>query len=192
MERSITETEVETTNAEISYSSSNSLVVITSKEELLAKKQEEYQAMEEELNNLHNQYNTLNEEKDEEIKKKELYLVQEETAEKQISLLKNRMQEIVQKKNNAMSLLEEKKRDIGAISSIPAGAENYRNHSQSQLKNLLSKANKHLLKFDKVNRKAMSQYLLFSERKNEFIKRHKELEEGLESIHTLITVRNEL
>ena len=164
-------------------------MAITNKEELLAKKQEEYQAMEEELNNLHNQYNVLNEEKDEEIKKKELYLVQEETAEKQITLLKNRMQEIVQKKNNAVALLEEKKRDIGAISSIPSGAENYRNHSLSQLKNLLNKANKHLLKFDKVNRKAMSQYLLFSERKNEFIKRHKELEEGLESIHTLITVR---
>ena len=100
------------------------------------------------------------------------------------------MQEIVQKKNNAMALLEEKKRDIGTISSIPAGAENYRDYSQNQLKNTLNKANKHLLKFDKVNRKAMSQYLLFSERKNEFIKRHQELEEGLESIHSLITVRS--
>ena len=36
--------------------------------------------------------------------------------------------------------------------------------SQSRLKGLLAKANDHLLKFDKVNRKAMSQFLLFSER----------------------------
>ena len=63
-----------------------------------------------------------------------------------------------------VSLLEEKRRDVSVLSSIPAGAERYREYSASRLKSLLSKANKHLLKFDKVNRKAMSQYLLFSER----------------------------
>ena len=99
------------------------------------------------------------------------------------------MQEIVQKRNNALSLLEEKRRDIGAISSIPSGAENYKNYSPNQLKTILNKANQHLLKYDKVNRKAMNQYRLFSERKKEFMNRNKELEEGTESIHSLIAVR---
>ena len=35
----------------------------------------------------------------------------------------------------------------------------------------------------------MNQYLLFSERKKEFMNRNKELEEGTESIHSLIAVR---
>ena len=89
---------------------------------------------------------------------------QEEELETRIATLRNRMQELLQKRNNLLGLLEEKRRDISAISSIPAGAEQYRDYSQSRLKGLLAKANDHLLKFDKVNRKAMSQFLLFSER----------------------------
>lgn len=74
------------------------------------------------------------------------------------------MQELLQKRNNALGLLEEKRRDVSVLSSIPAGVEEYRELSTSQLKARLNKANKQLMKIDKVNRKAMSQYVLFNER----------------------------
>lgn len=170
------------------YATSNSKLDIETKESLLKKKKEEYDQIQQELSQLQTRHHVLTQENEIELRKKEQLKNQEEVVEKQISSLRNRMQEIVQKRNNAMGLLEEKRRDVGAISSIPAGAENYKNYNQNQLKAILNKANKHLLKFDKVNRKAMNQYLLFSERKNEFKKRHKELEEGMESIHALMAV----
>lgn len=172
----------------VRYSSEETRLMITSKESQLKKKQEEYTDLQQELSQLQTRYNEVIRERNQAMKQQEELKEQEETIEKQIGSLRNRMQEIVQKRNNAMGLLEEKRRDIGSISSIPAGAENYRHYSQEQLKTILNKANKHLLKYDKVNRKAMSQYLLFSEKRNEFKKRHKELEEGLKSIHSLISV----
>lgn len=155
----------------------------------MEQKRRAYEAIQAELAQLQGRYQELSQHRDNETKKKEQLKTQEEVIEKQISSLRNRMQEIVQKRNNAMGLLEEKRRDIGAISSIPAGADQYREYTPSQLKTILNRANQHLLKFDKVNRKAMNQYLLFSERKNEFKQRHKELEEGLDSIHALMAVR---
>ena len=171
------------------YLSTTTRAMVESKESVLKKKQEEYERIQQEVQQLQNQYQVLNQERENERKKKEEWKEEEDQIETQIYSLRNRMQEIVQKRNNALSLLEEKRRDIGAISSIPSGAENYKNYSSNQLKTILNKANQHLLKYDKVNRKAMNQYLLFSERKKEFMNRNKELEEGTESIHSLIAVR---
>ena len=89
---------------------------------------------------------------------------QEEQLEGKISSLRNRMQELLQKRNNALGLLEDKRRDVSVLSSIPAGSEEYREMTANQLKSRLKKANKHLMKYDKVNRKALSQYVLFNER----------------------------
>ena len=89
---------------------------------------------------------------------------EEEQFESNISLLQNNMQELLQKRNNALGLLEDKRKDVSVLSSIPAGSEEYREMSTSQLKSRLKKANKHLMKYDKVNRKALSQYVLFNER----------------------------
>lgn len=172
----------------ITYNATNSRLVVESKEQEVAMKKAEYDGIQTELAQLQARFQEITHKREEELKKKEELKAEEEVIERQVSTLRNRMQEIVQKRNNAMGLLEEKRRDIGTISSIPAGAEQYREYSQSQLKRLLNRANQHLLKFDKVNRKAMNQYLLFSERKNEFKSRHKELEEGLQSIHSLIAV----
>ena len=56
----------------------------------------------------------------------ELAKATEEALESQIGGLRNRMQELLQKRNNALALLEEKRRDVSVLSSIPAGAERYR------------------------------------------------------------------
>ena len=98
------------------------------------------------------------------------------------------MQELLQKRNNAMMLLDEKRREISTISSIPEGADRYRDYSPELLKRKLDEANKKLLKFDKVNRKALDQYKLFDDKRNDFDRRHQELVNGMESIHGLIRV----
>ena len=87
-----------------------------------------------------------------------------------------------------MALLDEKRREISTISSIPEGADRYRDYSPELLKRKLDEANKKLLKFDKVNRKALDQYKLFDDKRNDFDRRHQELVNGMESIHGLIRV----
>ncbi|KAK8822103.1 hypothetical protein WA538_000196 [Blastocystis sp. DL] len=164
---------------------------VEAQEAQLQRRREELAHVQQDLASLEERRVALVRQRDSEQEKMERAKSEEETLESQIGSLRNRMQELLQKRNNAMGLLEEKRRDVSVLSSIPAGAERYREYSASRLKSLLSKANKHLLKFDKVNRKAMSQYLLFSERRSEFQKRHEELEEGMKSIHKLIDTLDE-
>ena len=137
---------------------------VEAQEAQLQRRREELAHVQQDLASLEERRVALVRQRDSEQEKMERAKSEEETLESQIGSLRNRMQELLQKRNNAMGLLEEKRRDVSVLSSIPAGAERYREYSASRLKSLLRKANKHLLKFDKVNRKAMSQYLLFSER----------------------------
>lgn len=140
---------------------------LEARETLLQRRREELSKVQADLEGLEQRRLSVIQQRDSEQSKMEQAKTTEETLESQIGTLRNRMQELLQKRNNALGLLEEKRRDVSVLSSIPAGAERYRDYSTSHLKTLLNKANKHLLKFDKVNRKAMSQYLLFSERVGE-------------------------
>lgn len=157
---------------DVTVYAANSSESLEKQEALLAKKKEELARAQEEAERLEQHLATVRQQKESEAANEEKARKKEEELEGQISTLRNRMQELLQKRNNLLGLLEEKRRDISAISSIPAGAERYRDYSQSRLKSLLNKANDHLLKFDKVNRKAMNQYLLFSERVSAGVLRH--------------------
>ncbi len=142
----------------------DSVADLEAREALLQRRREELAKVQADLDTLEQRRVSVSQQQDSEQTKMELAKATEEALESQIGGLRNRMQELLQKRNNALALLEEKRRDVSVLSSIPAGAERYRDYSTNHLKTLLNKANKHLLKFDKVNRKAMSQYLVFSER----------------------------
>ena len=146
---------------EVTVYASSPQETLASQEAALRRKKEELEKATTETRGLEGRVAELAQKKEKATAEVEAAQAQEEELETRIATLRNRMQELLQKRNN---LLGEKRRDISAISSIPAGAEQYRDYSQSRLKGLLAKANDHLLKFDKVNRKAMSQFLLFSER----------------------------
>lgn len=141
-----------------------SMTDTSAQEATLERRRAELEHVQEEIETLEKHCHDLQQQHEEIQSRCESAQNEEEALEEQIDTLRNRMQELLQKRNNLMALLEEKRRDVSAISSIPAGAERYREYSTSHLKTLLNKANKNLLKFDKVNRKAMNQYLLFSER----------------------------
>ncbi len=149
---------------EVTVYASSPQETLASQEAALRRKKEELEKATAETRGLEGRVAELAQKKEKATAEVEAAQAQEEELETRIATLRNRMQELLQKRNNLLGLLEEKRRDISAISSIPAGAEQYRDYSQSRLKGLLAKANDHLLKFDKVNRKAMSQFLLFSER----------------------------
>ena len=144
--------------------SSVSLSDIQSRDQQLQRRRAELQQVQQELSDLETRRGRLTAQQDREQLVLEQARGQEEQLEGKISSLRNRMQELLQKRNNALGLLEDKRRDVSVLSSIPAGSEEYREMTPNQLKSRLKKANKHLMKYDKVNRKALSQYVLFNER----------------------------
>ena len=69
-------------------------------------------------------------------------------------------------------------RDLG---SLPADAfEKYRKSNVKQLWKKLDKCNSELKKYSHVNKKAMDQYVSFSDEKEKFIKRKEELDKAHE------------
>ena len=152
------------TTLEVTVYAASPRETLSNQESALHRKKEELEKATDEAKRMEHRLLELTQKKEKASEVVEAAQKREEELEGQIATLRNRMQELLQKRNNLLGLLEEKRRDISAISSIPAGAEQYRDFPQSRLKSLLSKANDHLLKFDKVNRKAMNQFLLFSER----------------------------
>jgi len=77
-------------------------------------------------------------------------------------------------------------RDLG---SLPADAfEKYKKSNVKQLWKKLEKCNSELKKYSHVNKKAMDQFVSFSEEKEKFIKRKDELDKAHESIEDLMEV----
>ena len=69
-------------------------------------------------------------------------------------------------------------RDLG---SLPADAfEKYRKSNVKQLWKKLDRCNSELKKYSHVNKKAMDQYVSFSDEKEKFIKRKEELDKAHE------------
>ena len=163
LEQATTRSDVHSRTTDEVFSTA-SLDDIQSRDIQLQNRRAELERVQQELADLEAKRIQITSQQDHEQAKLEEAKASEEQLENQISSLRNHMQELLQKRNNALGLLEEKRRDVSVLSSIPAGVEEYRELSTSQLKARLNKANKQLMKIDKVNRKAMSQYVLFNER----------------------------
>lgn len=164
--------------------------MIEKQELLVLRKRQELESLQEELQTMETRRHQLMQQHDQQTEQENTIRKREEQLEKQIYSVRNLMQELLQKRNNAMALLDEKRREISMISSIPDGADRYRDYSPELLKRKLDEANKKLMKFDKVNRKALDQYKLFDDKRSDFDRRHHELINGMESIHGLIHVVN--
>jgi structural maintenance of chromosome 3 (chondroitin sulfate proteoglycan 6) len=77
---------------------------------------------------------------------------------------------------------------VQELGSLPsAQLETYKNSSIKQLYKHLHECNEKLKKYSHVNKKALDQYVNFSEQRAELLQRKKELDEGAESIQKLIT-----
>ncbi|XP_065071317.1 structural maintenance of chromosomes protein 3-like [Rhopilema esculentum] len=100
---------------------------------------------------------------------------------------------LMEKAANKRSLLIKKKEEcmkkIRDLGSLPAEAfEKYRKVNVKQLWKKLDKCNADLKKYSHVNKKAMDQFVSFSEEKEKFIKRKEELDKAHEAIEDLMEV----
>merc|ERR1719291_1441719 len=85
--------------------------------------------------------------------------------------------------------IQECTKKIRELGSLPSDAfEKYKSMSQKQLFKQLEKANQELKKYSHVNKKALDQYVSFSEQKEKLIKRKEELDRGHKKINDLMDV----
>jgi structural maintenance of chromosome 3 (chondroitin sulfate proteoglycan 6) len=85
--------------------------------------------------------------------------------------------------------IEECTKKIRELGSLPADAfDKYKTMSQKQLFKQLDKANQELKKYSHVNKKALDQYVSFSEQKEKLMKRKEELDRGHKKICDLMEV----
>jgi len=85
--------------------------------------------------------------------------------------------------------IQECTKKIRELGSLPSDAfEKYKSMSQKQLFKQLEKANQELKKYSHVNKKALDQYVSFSEQKEKLIKRKEELDKGHKKINDLMEV----
>merc|ERR1711902_300171 len=85
--------------------------------------------------------------------------------------------------------IQEGTKKIRELGSLPSDAfEKYKSMSQKQLFKQLERANQELKKYSHVNKKALDQYVSFSEQKEKLISRKEELDKGHKKINDLMDV----
>ena len=87
------------------------------------------------------------------------------------------------------SKIQECTKKIRELGSLPTDAfSKYKNMSQKQLFKQLEKANTELKKYSHVNKKALDQFISFSEQKEKLMSRKDELDRGHRKIQDLMDV----
>eukprot|EP00116_Pleurobrachia_bachei_P007669 sb/3467931/ len=99
------------------------------------------------------------------------------------------MEKMANKRAVKLRKKDEVMRKIRELGSLPADAfEKYQNMTLKELWKLLNKCNSELKKYGHVNKKALDQFVSFSEQKEKLIDRKKELDRSLDSIKNLMNV----
>merc|ERR1719342_474332 len=115
------------------------------------------------------------------LKEKEIQeKIEEETKE---------LEKMASKQAVLQQKIQECTRKIRELGPLPSdGFDKFKNMSQKQLFKQLEKANQELKKYSHVNKKALDQYVSFSEQKEKLIKRKEELDRGHKKIMDLMDV----
>merc|ERR1712045_1003538 len=99
------------------------------------------------------------------------------------------LEKMASKQTVLQQKIQECTKKIRELGSLPSDAfDKYKNMSQKQLFKQLEKANQELKKYSHVNKKALDQYVSFSEQKEKLIKRKEELDKGHKKIMDLMEV----
>ncbi|KAL5994618.1 hypothetical protein ACLOJK_024671 [Asimina triloba] len=101
---------------------------------------------------------------------------------KEIDQLLNKRTILLQKQEDLMKKI----RDLGSLPSDAFDA--YKRKNIKELQKMLQKCNDQLKQFSHVNKKALDQYINFTEQREELQKRQAELDAGYEKIKELISV----
>jgi len=99
------------------------------------------------------------------------------------------LEKMASKQTVLQQKIQECTKKIRELGSLPSDAfDKYKNMSQKQLFKQLEKANQELKKYSHVNKKALDQYVSFSEQKEKLISRKEELDKGHKKINDLMDV----
>jgi len=111
----------------------------------------------------------------------------ESNQEKRLETVSRDVEKFFTKRNNLIrrqQYCRKRIRDVGALAR-----DDYTKHDQKSVKRLmdqLAKCNEKLKKFSHVNKKALDQYVNFTQQREELMRRKTELDEGGQAIHDLI------
>lgn len=99
-------------------------------------------------------------------------------------------QQLVEKQYNLRAVQTQRKNDaekhIRELGSLPADFDKYRGQSIGALMKKLKRTNENLNKYSHVNKKALEQFVNFTEQRDALAKRREELDSGAEAIRSLI------
>ncbi|KAK9101892.1 hypothetical protein Sjap_019146 [Stephania japonica] len=99
------------------------------------------------------------------------------------------LERLLSKKNVYLAKQEDCMKKIRDLGSLPSDAfETYKRKSTKELHKMLHKCNEQLQQFSHVNKKALDQYVNFTEQREELQNRQAELDAGDEKIMELISV----
>jgi len=99
------------------------------------------------------------------------------------------LEKMASKQTVFQAKIEECTKKIRELGSLPTDAfSKYKNMSQKQLFKQLEKANLELKKYSHVNKKALDQFISFSEEKEKLMSRKEELDRGHKKIQDLMDV----
>jgi len=99
------------------------------------------------------------------------------------------LEKMASKQTVFQAKIEECTKKIRELGSLPTDAfSKYKNMSQKQLFKQLEKANQELKKYSHVNKKALDQFISFSEEKEKLMARNEELDRGHKKIQDLMDV----
>uniref|UniRef100_A0A1B0CNW5 Structural maintenance of chromosomes protein n=1 Tax=Lutzomyia longipalpis TaxID=7200 RepID=A0A1B0CNW5_LUTLO len=136
------------------------------------------------LNNCRNELGAT----DKRINKKELeaYTLMEKEAQEKIDDDSKRLEKWTAKENLLHQKIEDATEKIASLGALPQADPAYTRMSLKSLFRELEKANQHLKKYNHVNKKALDQFLSFSEQKEKLCKRKEELDIGDQKIRELM------
>lgn len=99
------------------------------------------------------------------------------------------LEQLLNKKNLHLAKIEDNTKKIRDLGSLPSDAfDMYKKKGIKELHKMLHKCNEELKQFSHVNKKALDQYVNFTEQREELKKRQAELDEGDKKIRELISV----
>eukprot|EP00940_MAST-03C_sp_MAST-3C-sp2_P002423 g2423.t1 len=100
-----------------------------------------------------------------------------------------RMEKLLNKRNLLHDKRDEAKRKISVLGSLPdKELKDFRDCKRRKLMNMLQERNAALKNYAHVNKKALAQFVSFSQQREDLINRKKQLDEGHEAIVELIDV----
>ncbi|OVA00520.1 RecF/RecN/SMC [Macleaya cordata] len=123
--------------------------------------------------------------KDEKSKLKSL----EDRYERALQDEAKELEQLLSKRNTLLAKQDDCMKKIRDLGSLPSDAfDMYKRKSIKELHKMLHKCNEQLQQFSHVNKKALDQYVNFTEQREELQKRQAELDAGDEKIRELISV----